>query len=133
MIEKIDHIGIAVRNLEEAKDIYSGLLGLAAGETEELEEQKLVASSLLAGDVKIELLEPTHPDGPVGRFIGKRGEGFHHIAFRVEDIEECLEELKAKGMKLIDEKPRIGAGGAKIAFLHPKGTHGVLVELVERD
>ena len=81
MIEKIDHIGIAVRNLEEAKDLYSGLLGLAAGETEEVKEQKIVASSLLAGDVMIELLEPTHPDGPVGRFIEKQGEGVHHIAF----------------------------------------------------
>ena len=133
MIEKIDHIGIAVRNLEEAKDLYSGLLGLAAGETEEVKEQKIVASSLLAGDVMIELLEPTHPDGPVGRFIEKQGEGVHHIAFRVDNIEESLEKLKTKGMRLIDEKARIGAGGAKIAFLHPKGTHGVLVELVERD
>jgi len=133
MIDKIDHIGVAVRNLEKAMEVYAGILGLEHEGTEEVTEQKIMASSLLAADVKIELLEPTHPEGPVGRFLEKRGEGVHHIAFRVENIEERLERLKAKGVKLIDEVPRIGAGGAKIAFLHPKGTHGVLVELVERE
>ena len=132
MMEEIDHIGIAVRNLKEALGTFTGALGMESTGTEEIQEQKIIAATIPVGGVKIELLQPTQPHGPVGKFIAIRGEGMHHIAFRVEDIEESLRELKAKGVKLIDEKPRIGAGGAKIAFLHPKGTHGVLVELVER-
>ncbi len=132
MMEEIDHIGIAVRNLEEALGTFTDTLGMQSTGTEEIQEQKIIAATIPVGGVKIELLQPAQPDGPIANFIGKRGEGMHHIAFRVENIEESLEELKARGVKLIDEKARIGAGGAKIAFLHPKGTHGVLVELVER-
>ena len=131
MIEEIDHIGIAVNNLETAVSIYKGILGLKFKGTETIEEQKIIHATFLAGRVKIELVQSTHPDGPIGKFIEKRGEGIHHIAFRVENIDESLTKLNAKGVKLIDEKPRIGADGAKIAFIHPKYMKGVLIELVE--
>ena len=133
MIKKIDHIGIAVKDLEKGLNTYAGVLGLESVGTEEIQEQKIVVAMLMAGGVKIELLQPTQPDGPIAKFIGKRGEGVHHIAFRVRDIEKSLEKLKSQGVALIDEKARIGAGGSRIAFLHPRGTHGVLVELVERN
>ncbi len=132
MIKEIDHIGIAVNNLEEAISIYADILGLEYKGTEKIEEQKIIFATILAGGVKIELLQPTHPDGPIGKFIKKKGEGMHHIAFMVENIDESLKELSAKGVNLIDEKARIGAGGAKIAFIHPKDMKGVLIELVER-
>lgn len=132
MIKKIDHISIAVKDLEEAMSIYTDILGLESKGTEVIEEQKIIQATFLVGGVKIELVQSTHPDGPVGKFIEKRGEGMHHIAFRVENINESLRELSAKGVKLIDEKARIGAGGARIAFIHPKDMKGVLIELVER-
>ncbi len=133
MIKEIDHIGIAVRNLEEAMTIYTDILGLECEGTEKIDEQKIIVATILVGGIKVELLQPTHPDGPIGKFIKKRGEGIHHIAFRVDNIDKMLDELKKQGARLTDEKPRIGAGGARIAFIHPKDMKGVLIELVERD
>ncbi|NLX62128.1 MAG: methylmalonyl-CoA epimerase [Tissierellia bacterium] len=132
MVTKIDHIGIAVANLDEALRFYEEVLGIKCTGTEVVEEQKVKTAFLPIGDTKVELLESTDKDGPIARFIEKRGQGIQHIAYRVENIEEALEEVKKKGIRLIDEKPRKGAGGAKIAFLHPKSTFGVLIELCER-
>lgn len=133
MITKVDHIGIAVKSIDEALKLYQDILGLKLVETEVVEEQKVKVAFLPVGDSEIELLESTTPDGPVAKFIEAKGEGIQHIAFRVNNIEQALADLKAKGVRLIDEKPRRGAGGAKIAFLHPKGTHGTLIELCERE
>ncbi|MDI3534367.1 MAG: methylmalonyl-CoA/ethylmalonyl-CoA epimerase [Thermosediminibacterales bacterium] len=133
MIKKIDHIGIAVSNLEEALKLYTDVLGLNLADTEIVEEQKVKVAFLPIGDTEIELLEPTDPDSPIAKFIEKRGQGIQHIAFRVDNIEEAIKEMKDKGMRMIDEKPRYGAGGANIAFIHPKSTQGVLVELSERE
>jgi methylmalonyl-CoA/ethylmalonyl-CoA epimerase len=130
---KIDHIGIAVNNIDEVKKLYTDILGIPHTGNETVAEQKVVTAFLPVGDSEIELLESTSPDGPVGRFIASRGEGIQHIAFRVENIDQALQELKAKGIRLLDEKPRVGAGGAKIAFIHPQSTFGVLVELSERE
>ena len=132
MVRKVDHIGVAVSNLEEALKIYTDVLGLKLHGTEVVEEQKVRVAFMPVGDTEIELLESTDPEGPIAKFIEKRGEGIQHIAFRVDDIEEALEQMRRKGVRLIDEKPRYGAGGARIAFLHPKATGGVLVELCER-
>mgnify|MGYP001022573122 CR=1 FL=1 len=132
-ILKVDHIGIAVNSIDEAKKLYCDLLGLNHAGNETVAEQKVTTAFFPVGDTEVELLESTAPDGPVAKYIEKKGEGVQHIAFRVDNIEEALAELKAKGVKLIDEKPRIGAGGGKIAFLHPKSTYGVLVELCQRD
>ncbi len=133
MVTKIDHIGIAVKNLEETLKFYEEVLGIKCVGTEVVEEQKVKTAFLPIGDTKIELLEATAEDSPIAKFIEKRGEGVQHIAYRVENIEKALEEVKEKGIRLIDEKPRKGAGGAKIAFLHPKSTYGVLIELCERE
>ena len=133
MIEKIDHIGIAVKSVKETSELLSNILGLEVAGEEIVEEQKVKVAFLPLGDSELELLESTSPDGPIARFIEKKGEGIQHIAFRVNNIEEALEKLKKEGVRLIDEKPRYGAGGAKIAFLHPKSTNGILVELCERD
>ncbi len=133
MIEKIDHIGIAVRSIEKTSELLSNILGLKVADEEIIEEQKVKVAFLPLGDSELELLESTSPEGPIARFIEKKGEGVQHIAFRVDNIEKVLEKLKKEGVRLIDEKPRYGAGGAKIAFLHPKGTNGILVELCERD
>ena len=129
---KIDHLGIAVNSIDEGKNFFSDILGLEFEGTETVAEQKVTTAFFPVGDSEVELLESTAPDGPVAKYIEKKGEGIQHIAFRVENIEEALSELKEKGIRLIDETPRKGAGGAKIAFLHPKSTHGVLVELCER-
>ena len=135
---ELDHIGIAVENLDEALKVYTGLLGLSLAGTELVEEQKVRTAFLVfraSSDergTELELLESTDPEGPIGKFISTRGPGVQHLAFKVEDIDAALAELKAAGMRLIDEKPRYGAGGARIAFLHPKATGGVLVELCER-
>jgi methylmalonyl-CoA/ethylmalonyl-CoA epimerase len=131
-ILKIDHIGIAVNSIEDGKNLWMDALGLAFEGTETVEEQKVTTAFFPVGESEVELLESTAPDGPVAKFLEKKGPGVHHIAFRVENIEAALSELKEKGVRLIDEKPRKGAGGAKIAFLHPKATNGVLVELCER-
>jgi len=133
MIEKIDHIGIAVKSVKETGELLSNILGLKVTGEEIVEEQKVKIAFLPLGDSELELLESTSPEGPIARFIEKKGEGIQHIAFRVNNIEEVLEKLEKEGVRLIDEKPRYGAGGAKIAFLHPKSTNGILVELCERD
>jgi methylmalonyl-CoA/ethylmalonyl-CoA epimerase len=133
MVIKLDHIGIAVSNLEETLKVYTELLGMKLHGTETVEEQKVKTAFLPLGETEIELLESTSPDGPIGKFIEARGQGIQHLAFRVDDLEAALAELKAKGVRLIDEKPRYGAGGARIAFLHPKATNGVLIELCQRD
>lgn len=129
----IDHIGIAVKSIKESKPFWMDGLGLEFEGTETVQEQKVITAFLPVGESEVELLESTSPDGPVARHIEKRGEGIQHVAFRVEDLETALKELKEKGVPLIDEQPRIGAGGARIAFIHPKATHGVLVELCERE
>ena len=133
MVEKIDHIGIAVKSIRETSELLSNILGLKVAGEEIVEEQKVKVAFLPLGDSELELLESTSTEGPIARFIEKKGEGIQHIAFRVNNIEEILEKLKKGGVRLIDEKPRYGAGGAKIAFLHPKSTNGILVELCERD
>jgi len=132
-ILKIDHLGIAVNSIEDGKDFWSGVLGLNFEGAETVAEQKVTTAFFPVGESEVELLESTAPDGPVAKYIEKRGQGIQHVAFRVENIDEALAELKEKGVKLIDQEPRIGAGGAKIAFLHPKATAGVLVELCQRD
>lgn len=132
-ILKIDHLGIAVNSIDTGKTFWSEILGLPFEGAETVAEQKVTTAFFPVGESEVELLESTSPDGPVAKFIEKKGAGFQHIAFRVENIEEALAELKAKNVQLIDQVPRIGAGGAKIAFLHPKATGGVLVELCQRD
>ena len=131
-IIKIDHLGIAVNSIDQAKAFWSDVLGLPFEGDETVAEQKVTTAFFPVGESEVELLESTSPDGPVAKYIEKRGQGIQHVAFRVEDIDAALDELKSRGVRLIDEKPRIGAGGARIAFLHPKDTHGVLVELCER-
>jgi methylmalonyl-CoA/ethylmalonyl-CoA epimerase len=131
-ILKIDHLGIAVNSIAEGRNFWTEVLGLPFEGAETVAEQKVTTAFFPVGESEVELLESTAPDGPVAKYIEKRGEGIQHVAFRVENIEEALAELKAKGIRLIDEKPRLGAGGAKIAFLHPKATSGVLVELCQR-
>ena len=118
--------------MSEALKVYEDILGLKSSGQEVVEEQKVKVAFIPVGESKIELLESTSPDGAVAKFIEKRGEGIQHIALRVDNIEKCLEDLKSKGVRLIDEKPRLGAGGAKIAFIHPKDTKGILIELCER-
>lgn len=132
-VKHIDHIGIAVKSIDQAGTFYTDLLGLEIEEIENVADQKVNVAFIPITDSEVELLESTEPDGPVAKYIDARGEGVQHIAFRVENIEEALEELKAKGVRLIDKEPRAGAGGARIAFIHPKETNGVLVEICERD
>jgi methylmalonyl-CoA/ethylmalonyl-CoA epimerase len=132
-ILKIDHLGIAVGSIAERKGLWIDLLGLLAAGSETVPDQKVTTAFFPVGESEIELLESSAPDGPVAKYLEKRGESLHHVAFRVENLDEALEELKAKGVRLIDEKPRIGAGGARIAFLHPQATYGILVELCEKD
>ncbi|HSL40599.1 MAG TPA: methylmalonyl-CoA epimerase [Desulforhopalus sp.] len=132
-ILKIDHLGIAVNDIEQGKKFWSDILGLHFEGAETVAEQKVTTAFFPVGESEVELLESTSPDGPVAKFIEKKGTGFQHVAFRVENIEEALSELKEKGIQLIDQVPRVGAGGARIAFLHPKATGGVLVELCERN
>jgi methylmalonyl-CoA/ethylmalonyl-CoA epimerase len=129
---KIDHLGIAVNSIDEGKKFWSDIMGLAFEGAETVAEQKVTTAFFPVSESEVELLESTAPDGPVAKYIEKRGAGIQHVAFRVENIDAALAELKEKGVKLIDQEPRIGAGGAKIAFLHPKATGGVLVELCER-
>jgi len=132
MIVGLDHIAIAVNKLEEAIQIYQDILGLKLEKTMVFENQRVKIAFFSLGETKIELLEPTAPESPVARFIEKRGEGIHHIALKVTNIEDSLKRLKEKGIVFVDEKPRIGAEGGKIAFLHPKSLKNVLIELCER-
>ncbi len=128
---KIDHIGIATRELESALAIWAGKLGLAVAATEEVPDQGVRVAMLPIGETRIELLEPIGKDSPVGKFIEKRGPGIHHIAIKVDDILAVLEHLKQKGTRLIDNTPRVGADGCLVAFIHPAATDGVLLELVQ--
>ncbi len=127
----IEHIGIAVKSLEAAIPFYEKLLGSPCYAIEEVKEQRVKTAFFKIGQTKIELLESTDPEGPVGKFIEKKGEGIHHIAFAVKGLEESLEKAKEAGIQLIDATPRKGAEGLHIAFLHPKSTFGVLTELCE--
>jgi len=131
-ILKIDHLGIAVNSIDQGKNFWTLALGLDFEGTETVSEQKVTTAFLPVGESEVELLESTSPDGPIAKYREKKGEGIQHVAFRVDNLEAALAELKEKGIRLIDEKPRNGAGGARIAFLHPKSTNGVLVELCER-
>lgn len=125
----IEHIGIAVKNLQESIVFYERLLGTTCYAVEEVKDQKVRTAFFLVGQTKIELLESTSPDGPIAKFIEKRGEGIHHIALAVDDIHSALRELEEKGIHVIDHDPRPGAEGLDIAFLHPRSTNGVLTEL----
>lgn len=130
MIGPVDHVGIAVRRLDAALATYRSM-GLAPESVEELASQGVRAAFLPAGDVSIELLESLTPDGAVARFLERRGEGLHHVAFRVADVRTQIERLREAGMRFVDEEPRIGARGRLVAFVHPSSVHGVLVELVQ--
>lgn len=131
-VTRLDHIGIAVKSIAESLKVYEAM-GLKSVGVEEVAEQKVRVAFLPLGETEIELLESTAPDGPVAKYIEKNGEGIQHLALRVDNLEAALAELKAQGVRLIDEKPRYGAGGAKIAFVHPRSTGGVLLELSERE
>lgn len=128
----VDHIGIAVKSIEESLKFWEGTLGIKCTGVEEVVEQKVKTAFLPIVDTEVELLEGTAPDSPVSKFIEAKGEGIHHLAIRVDNLEAALAELKEKGVRLIDEKPRKGAGGAMIAFIHPKATGGILLELSQR-
>ncbi|MDP3058060.1 MAG: methylmalonyl-CoA epimerase [bacterium] len=133
MLEKICHLGIAVKDLDATLKFYRDVLGLECHGEEEVSSQKVKVAFLPIGQTNIELLQSTDQEGPIAKFIDAKGEGIHHISFRVECIESALADLKEKGVRLIDEVPRIGAHGARIAFIHPKASHGVLIELCERN
>ena len=124
----IEHIGIAVNNLEESISYYESVLGLECYAIEEVADQKVRTAFFKVGDTKIELLESTDPEGPIGKFIEKKGPGIHHLAFAMDNVGESLKHAKEQGIRLIDEQPRKGAEGLKIGFLHPKSTQGVLTE-----
>lgn len=130
-ITHIEHIGIAVKNLNDAIPFYEKILGLKCYNVEEVKEQKVKTAFFMVGQTKIELLESTDPEGPIGKFIEKKGEGIHHLAFAVKGLEEQLASAESNGVTLIDKAPRKGAEGLDIAFLHPKSTFGVLTELCE--
>ena len=131
-VKKVDHIGIAVKSLDEALPFYTDTLGLSCVGIETVESEQVRVAFLKVGDVKIELLEPLSEHSPIASFIEKRGEGIHHVALGVDDIELRIQELKNNGVRMIHEQPKRGAGGARIAFMHPKSAHGVLYELCER-
>ncbi|MBI4643496.1 MAG: methylmalonyl-CoA epimerase [Deltaproteobacteria bacterium] len=130
-IKRIAHLGIAVRDLDAGKKLYGKNLGLALKGDEVVEAQKVKVSFIQVGESNLELLIPTADDSPVAKFLETKGEGFHHLALEVEDLAAALEELKAAGVRLIDEKPREGAHGALVAFIHPKATYGLLLELCQ--
>jgi methylmalonyl-CoA/ethylmalonyl-CoA epimerase len=131
LLNRIYHLGYAVESVEAASRFYREHFGAEPGEPEVVEEQGIIAAMFPVGESMIELVQPTRPDSPVGKFLAKRGEGFHHVAFEVDDLGAALRELKASGVDLIDETPRIGAGGSRMAFVHPRNAFGVLTELVE--
>src|SRR6476659_5476046 len=130
-MEKIEHIGIAVRNLSGANEAYRQLLGIAPYKTELVESEKVTTSFFMVGENKIELLESTDPEGVIAKFIGKKGEGIHHIAFAVENIREEMKRLKEKGFILLNEEPKRGADNKLVCFVHPGNLNGVLIELCE--
>lgn len=133
MLKKIDHIGLAVRSLAQARRFYEEVLGLTCEKVEEVPSQQVRVAFFQVGEVHLELLEPTGPESPIARFLESRGEGVHHISYAVDQVEQRLVELQDKGCRLLNETPQPGAGGKKIAFLHPKSTFGVLTELAEKE
>ena len=128
---KIDHIGIAVKSIAEAAKVYENTIGLKVSGYDQVDDQGVRVAMLNIGESRIELLEPTGAESPIEKFMGKRGEGIHHIAVTVDDIEKTLEQLKAAGIRLVDQTPRPGAHNTRVAFIHPSSTHGVLLELVQ--
>jgi methylmalonyl-CoA/ethylmalonyl-CoA epimerase len=130
-MKKIEHIGIAVKSIEESNKIYEKLLGVCNYKIEEVKSEHVLTSFFKIGTSKIELLEATSPDSPIAKFIEKKGEGMHHIAFKVDDIEAEMQRLADEGFQLLNEKPKIGADNKLVCFLHPKGTNGVLIELCQ--
>lgn len=131
IVRGLHHVAIAVESLEAARAVYEGALGLAASEVEHVEDQKVNVLVLHAGTQRIELVEPASADSPISGFLAKRGGGLHHLAWKVDDVGKAIAELKSKGVRMIDEAPRPGAHGTRIAFVHPKSTGGVLMELVQ--
>jgi methylmalonyl-CoA epimerase len=131
MLNRIYHLGYAVKDIEAASRFYRENFGAEPGEPEVVEDQGIVATMFEVGESSIELMQPTRPDSPIGKFLAKRGEGLHHVAFEVDDLQMALSELKGNGVELIDEEPRVGAGGMRVAFVHPGDAFGVLTELVE--
>jgi len=131
-VKKIDHIGIVVQDIEAALKVYRDALGLELAQVEFVPEQAVKIAFLPTGESEIELVQPTTDDSGIARYLAKRGEGVHHICLEVDDIEATLAQMAAQGMKLIDQRPRIGSGGQKYAFVHPKSTHGILIELYEK-
>jgi len=132
MYKRLTHIGIAVRDLDRSTSLFSSLLGKGKHHSEEVLEQRVKAAFFRIGEAGLELLEPTSPDSPIAKFIEKRGEGVHHLSFEVDDIDLEIARLKQEGFHMIDEEPRMGADGYRIAFLHPKSTNGVLVEISQK-
>ncbi len=128
MLKKIDHLGIAVHSIAEARNFYESVLGLSCEKEEEVVSQKVRTAFFVLGETHIELLEPTSDDSPIAKFLASRGEGLHHVAYRSDNIDEQLQQAKKEGCKLIHEAPISGAGGKQVAFLHPKSSHGVLTE-----
>ena len=131
MLNRIYHLGYAVEDIEAASEFYRENFGATPTEPEVVEEQGIIATMFRVGESSIELVQPMRQDSPVGKFLAKRGEGFHHVAFEVDDLQQALSKLKLNGVSLIDEEPRRGAGGMRVAFVHPEGAFGVLTELVE--
>ena len=131
LVRGVHHIAIVVASIAEARKVYEGVLGLSAGELEHVPDQKVNVLVVHAGTQRIELVEPASSDSPVSRFLAKHGGGLHHVAYRVDDLERALAALSAAGVRLIDERPRPGAHGTRIAFVYPQGMGGVLTELVE--
>jgi methylmalonyl-CoA/ethylmalonyl-CoA epimerase len=131
MLNKIYHLGFAVEDIEAASRFYRENFGAEPTEPEVVGEQGVIATMFRVGESMVELVQPTRPDSPVGRFLERRGEGVHHVAYQVDDLETALRELRKNGVEIIDEEPRRGAGGTRIAFIHPKSAFGVLTELVE--
>ncbi len=131
MLSTIDHVGVAVQDIEAALSLYRDALGMPQVHRETVSEQGVDAVLLDVGDSHVELLQPLGPDTAVGKFLARRGPGLHHVAYRVENIEEALRQLSAAGMRLIDEQPRVGIRGSRVAFLHPASTNGVLTEIVQ--
>jgi methylmalonyl-CoA/ethylmalonyl-CoA epimerase len=131
MLSRIYHLGYAVEDIEAASHFYRENFGAEPTEPEVVEEQGIIATMFWVGESMVELVQPTGPETPVGKFLARRGEGFHHVAYQVEDLEAVLLELRKSGVEIVDEEPRVGAGGTRMAFVHPKSTFGVLTELVE--
>ncbi|MFQ5669749.1 MAG: methylmalonyl-CoA epimerase [Acidobacteriota bacterium] len=128
---RLDHVGIAVRRIMERLPLYAATLGVEPGPVEEVPGEKVRVVFLSLGETRLELLEPSSPDSPLARFLDRRGEGIHHLCFQVGDLEAVLKQLRGEGVRLVDPSPRAGAGGSKVAFVHPRGTGGVLIELKE--